>query len=197
MTQLLMQKKPQILSGIAMSFLTLPAYASTTTIANDSILILIALMAFAFINAIVQACCYFSGQYVQASFSQKHVTVSLLVPIAALIGFIMQYESFAQFVLYLGVVVLSIGTALIPMPLTNKKSPSRFSALILLTGAIIILPLSIIVAPISIFSIALCHIGLKQSEVPPFAKFATLLTLITSYGLLFYWLYQVINHLAA
>ena len=174
----------------------MPAYASTTSMANDSILILIALIAFSFINTIVQACCYFSGQYVQASFSQKHVTVSLLMPIAALIGFISQYESFAQFVLYLGAVVLSVGMALIPMPLTNKKSPSRLSALILLTGAIIILPLSVIIAPISLFSIALCHIGLKQTQVPPFAKFATVLTLLTSYGLLFYWLYQLINQVA-
>ncbi len=188
-----MQKKHLILSGLAGSLLAMPTYASTTSMANDSILILIALMAFSFINAIVQACCYFSGQYVQSSFSQKHVTVSLLFPLAALIGFVSQYESFAQFVLYLGAVVLSIGTALIPMPLTNKKSPSRLSTLILLTGAIVILPLSIIVAPISIFSIALCHIGLKQTDIPPFAKFATVLTLLTSYGLLFYWLYQLIT----
>lgn len=192
-----MQTKPFILAGFAACFFAMPAYASTTSMANDSILILIALIGFSFINAVVQACCYFSGQYVQASFSQKHVTISLLIPIAALIGFIAQYESLAQFILYLGAVVLSVGVALIPMPLTNKKSPSRFSSLILLTGAIVILPLSIIVAPISLFSIALCHIGLKQTDVPPFAKFATILTLLTSYGLLFYWLYQLMTQVAS
>lgn len=192
-----MHKKSLIISSLPLLLLSAPAFASTTTMANNSLLVFIALMAFVTINAVVQTCCYFSGQYVQSSFSHKHVTVSVIIPLIALIGFINQYQSFAQFILYFGVVLLSIGAALIPLPLTNKRPPSRFSALILLSGAIIILPLSIIVAPISLFSIALCHIALKQSQTPPIAKFATLLTLITGYGLLIYWLFQFVNQIAA
>ncbi|MEZ9368829.1 hypothetical protein AB4140_08395 [Shewanella sp. 10N.286.51.B2] len=186
-----MQKTSIILLS---SLVASPAFAaSSTTMTNNSILIFIGLMAFTCVNAIAQASCYFAGLYVQKSVSQKHVTLSLVFPLIALIGFIAEYQSLAQFILYLGAVLLGFGAALVPLLLTNKKVPCMQSALILLTGAIIILPLSIIIAPISLFSIVLCHLALKQTAVAPIAKLSIILTLLTSYGLFAYWLFQIFN----
>ncbi|WP_144214020.1 hypothetical protein [Shewanella donghaensis] len=192
-----MQKISYLFAIALTSLFAFPALASTLTpMENNSILILIVLVALIAINAVAQLSCYLAGLYVQKCVAYKHAAISLLFPLMAFIGFIIEYQSLAQFTLYLGTVLLGCGAALIPLALTNKKAPSNHSALILLTAAIIILPLSIIAAPLSLFTITLCHLALKQAQVTPFAKIATVLTLVTGYGLLLYWLFQLFNQMA-
>ncbi|KFZ38087.1 hypothetical protein HR45_06155 [Shewanella mangrovi] len=141
------------------------AHAAEPSGMVTSIYFLMLLGGFTLCNIPLQALFYFNGQYCSTRFPLWHTAIALIVNIVGAVLVIDQQPSTAYLSMYLGIIIVAIALALLPMWLRQSAKPqSQHASRNLLIGAVIFGLVSLLAWPVAIFSAALAIVAKQQNS---------------------------------
>lgn len=172
----------------------LPAFAMASDTTNV-LLLAITLGGFSFFNLLLNGLFFFTGKYHSRNFAKMHSLIAVIPAVIALFIALIYFDTAGAISMNIGVIIVSIGLSLLPLQLTLSatKAPGKHTALIIALAAILLLIAAYYVAPIAIFAIACAHVALvSQADIK--VKFLSITTLVTAYGYIGYWAYQILQY---
>ncbi|AQS37068.1 hypothetical protein Sps_01908 [Shewanella psychrophila] len=111
-------------------------------------------------NLVLNGLFFFAGKYQSKRFSKTHTIISLSLPAVALFWTVVDHVGFADLALNIGLIIMAIGLALLPLQLClHQKREHSYTSLLLTIGAAGFLALSYLIQPIAIFAIAAAHVA--------------------------------------
>ncbi|WP_394200460.1 hypothetical protein [Shewanella waksmanii] len=179
---------------LALTLLPLPALAfqSDTT---HILLLAISLGGFCLFNLLLIGLFHFTGQYQSHGFAKAHMAISIAVSTIAMTVALIYLQGVGAIMLNLGVVIVSVSLALLPLHLTNpdKTKPSWGIAALLATAVLLMLAAHTL-TPIALFAIAVAHVAAINAKHLAL-KIASYLIALWGYGYIGYWLYMFSQHI--
>ncbi|WP_246028387.1 hypothetical protein [Shewanella atlantica] len=173
--------------------LPVPAFAFSAAGSTATAFIILVLGGFTLLNLVLNALFFFAGKYQSRRFSKVHTLGSLIVPLIALVLTVMDHRGFADIAFNLGLILVAIALALLPLQLTlSKRAPSQHSPLILALGAFVFLAIAYVIPPVVLFAVLVAHVAL-QSQPNNKTRIVSFAALFIGYPLMAYWLYQTLQ----
>jgi|GEM_PF-1815802 len=167
-----------------------PAFAFSAAGSTATAFIILVLGGFTLVNLVLNALFFFAGKYQSQRFSKIHTLSSLIIPLIALVLTLMDHRGFADLAFNIGLIIVAIALALLPLQLTlNGRGPNQHSPLILSLGAFLFLAIAYVVPPIAFFAVLVAHVAL-QSQPDTKARVISYSALFIGYPLVAYWVYQ-------
>lgn len=178
------------------------SYAMDGTAYTATAFIILVLGGFILMNLVLNGLFFFAGKYQSKRFSKTHTIVSLILPVVALIWTVVDHVGFADLALNIGLIIVAIGLALLPIQLSlHQRSEHSYTSLILSIGSLAFLGLSYLIQPIAIFAIVAAHVSLmsklNSDKQANSARIFAFTSLAISYPVLAYWLYQTAQVIAS
>ncbi|MBT1443221.1 hypothetical protein KJI95_01595 [Shewanella sp. JM162201] len=156
-----------------------------------TMVLILGLGSFTLLNLISQFAFYLSGFYRSARFARRHVILSLLPVAAAVLFVILNAQHFGGLMMDMGLVLVALALALLPLLVADKPAPER--PWVSLLAAALMLAAGFVVAPITAFALILAHVSLNYLK--GHSRFGALLIIAIGYPFLGVYLYQFIGKL--
>ncbi|QLE84953.1 hypothetical protein FLM48_07545 [Shewanella sp. Scap07] len=191
-----MQSQSPLIRRLSLAALLFPlpafAFQSDTT---NTLLLAIGLGGFCIFNLLLIGLFHFTGQYSSRGFAKAHMAISLFVAAAALAIALIYLQGVGAIMLNLGVVIVAVSLALLPMHLVNvDKSKPSWATTALLMAAVLLMLAAYTLTPIALFAIACAHVAALNAKHIAI-KIAAHGVALWGYGYIGYWLYQFSQHI--
>lgn len=172
---------------VTLILMSLPALASDGTAYTATAVIILVLGSFILMNLVLNGLFYFAGKYSSKRFSQAHTLISLVLPALALVWTLLQHVGFADLAINIGLIIIAVGLALLPMQLClRQKEQHANTGIFLALGTVGFLGLSYWIQPIALFAMATAHVALI-SKVSTQIRIFSVITLISGYAIIGNW----------
>ena len=183
----------QRLGVVCLCTMPMPVLAFDPSGAATSLVLVLVLALFIVLNTLLQGLFYFAGCYQQRPFAMRYVALSALIPISILGIGLISHRSLSDLAFTSGVALVAIALSLLPMQWIKHTPTSANQQWILPLAALFVLLLSLVITPLALVSVLIAHVSLTRTSFPQLAKKLSWFTLVASYALLGYWLYQVLT----